>query len=254
MADQYIREYTTPTPAEAVQLYYKRALKRDFPDWDDTLIRATKHTEPLLPAKAVLLDVGCGHGNWIVDELHATIGTAIGVDVDPEAVTKNTSMDRVIVSRDLNHPQLTPGSFDIATALWVLEHVADPKTVFQQVERLLKPGGYFVFVTPFKHSILIAIRRLFNLVARDLGTLIVAKVYGRADKDIFPTHYRANDPDTVARIAKTSGLTVVLLETNFCPSYTTCNSFTYWLNTLAYRSGLRLFHPHLIGILQKPLK
>lgn len=250
MSHQYIKEYTKPTPAEALQLFYKRALKHDFPQWDDTLVRITDLTEKIIPSQARVLDVGCGHGNWIVDELKPKIATAIGVDVDKDAVTHNKSMDKVIVAKDLESAHLKVASFDLATAVWVLEHVEDPQTLFAQLSTFLQPQGHFVFVTPYKHSMLIVIRRIFNLFARELGTLLVSLVYGRASEDIFPTYYRANDKKTISELAEKNGFEVVILDTNFCPSYTSFNNFTYILNKLMYRSGIPFFHPHLIGILR----
>ena len=39
------------------------------------------------------------------------------------------------------------GTFDIVSAIEVIEHIPDPNALFRQMYRLLKPGGVFFFTT-----------------------------------------------------------------------------------------------------------
>lgn len=52
-----------------------------------------------------------------------------------------------------NRFPLEDNTFDHCVALNVLEHIFKFENVFKEVSRVLKPGGTFVFATPFMHQI-----------------------------------------------------------------------------------------------------
>jgi SAM-dependent methyltransferase len=52
-----------------------------------------------------------------------------------------------------NRFPLEDSSFDAAVSMNVLEHIFDFHNVFQEVHRVLKPGGLFVNTTPFMHHV-----------------------------------------------------------------------------------------------------
>src|SRR5712692_758282 len=51
-------------------------------------------------------------------------------------------------------------SFDLIVSLWVLEHLRVPEIVFGEVQRVLRPGGHFVFLTPNLRNPLLAFNGL----------------------------------------------------------------------------------------------
>ena len=94
---------------------------------------------------------------------------------------------------------------DIVSANMVLEHLEDPLSVFREIERVLAPGGSFIFVTPNRrHPIVGMLAVLLSPRARRLFAR-VAESKRDADR-IFPTYYRANTRPALTGIGNALGL------------------------------------------------
>ncbi|MGQ9503192.1 MAG: class I SAM-dependent methyltransferase [Anaerolineae bacterium] len=94
-----------------------------------------------------LLDIGCGAGNMI--HHLSRYGQVRGVEIDarPAAVARQRgyTVDLGDAGRGLAYPDAT---FDIVTALDVIEHNQDDLGLLREAHRVLKPGGYLVITTP----------------------------------------------------------------------------------------------------------
>lgn len=243
----YITEYSILTRQEERQLAFKRQFKAEHPEWDDSMVLLTKLVARRVPDSAVVLDAGCGHGNYVIDELRYKFSRRVGIDVSGEATTKNRCLDEVVIG-NLESLPFADASFDLVLSLWTLEHLRRPETVFREIYRVLKRGGYFGFVTPNRQSPLISLRRL---VPKTTAEKLISRFYGRKEQDTFDVYYRANTRGAIQRLAAASGFTTQDIRTNFDPSYTSFGRTSYRLSRLPYRRHLSMFFPHLIGILQK---
>ena len=90
------------------------------------------------------LDFGCGNGGLVRHARKATGCEVVGFEQG----------GIVAAARAAGIPILEPaalagldGSFDVVTAIEVLEHVADPLATLHQIRRLLRPGGLFFYTT-----------------------------------------------------------------------------------------------------------
>lgn len=244
----YIREYTDLDPKERRQLSFKRKYKEEHPDWDDSMVLLTSLVSAHLPPHASVLDIGCGHGNFVIDELAGRFEKRIGFDLDQASTTNNTSVEQVVIGDDESLP-FPNQTFDIALSLWTLEHVRQPERLFREVRRVLKPGGFFAFVTPNRSSLLILIRRLMS---KRIADHLLDYFYGRKDDDVFDVYYRANNKKALHRLAADTGLVIEYLKENEDPSYTSFNSLTYHLSSLFSRCSWSFSKPHLIALLRAP--
>lgn len=197
-------------------------------NWDDLLFRELILAQ-LAPGHAVL-DVGAGAGIVAAMNFKGHAARICGIDPDPRVVA-NPFLDegKQGVGERIPYDE---GSFDVAFADNVLEHLADPEAVFREVARVLKPGGCFLAKTPNKWHYMPVIARLTPHSFHQLTN----RLRGRAEVDTFPTLYRANSPSELRRLAQASGLqleSVALHEGR--PEYLRMTAPTYLVGWLYER-------------------
>jgi len=96
-----------------------------------------------------ILDVGCGTGANLV--MLSRFGDAEGVDISPDALEfcHQRGLDNVRLGSAEEIPY-ADGSFDLVTALDVVEHLDDDLAGLREMRRVLKPDGrIFLFVPTF---------------------------------------------------------------------------------------------------------
>lgn len=94
-----------------------------------------------------VLDIGCGAGNMIHHLLR--YGQVKGLEVDPRPVREARLRGYDVDLHDAAAPYpFADGSFDVVTALDVIEHIEDDRPALQETYRVLKPGGHIVVTVP----------------------------------------------------------------------------------------------------------
>ena len=160
------------------------------------------------------LDMGCGHqvfADWMTREQEAVIARnrmVAGIDLDWAGLRKHPAIKRRVFG-DLSHLPFPAGCWDVISANMVMEHLEDPTAVLHEVHRSLSPGGVFVFHTPnFYHWGTLVARSLPDRLKKRLVRLFE----GRAEADVFETHYRINTAADVRRLAGAAGFEVIALQ------------------------------------------
>jgi len=150
------------------------------------------------------LDCGCG---WrllgkdlepLENEMVRRAGIAVGVDLDLPHLAKHLNISRRICAPISSLP-FPDASFDLVTCNMVVEHLPDPVTVFREMSRVLAPRGTLMVHTPNTRNYLVAA----NIVAKKLlpRWLVLKLIHdGRAEDDIYPTFYRANNVGALRRV------------------------------------------------------
>ena len=170
-------------------------------EWRDRIL----HDLILEDARALgrpltILDIGCGRGFDDNLELQQSIAkharAMIGIEPDPEVETGPhfTRVHRCL----FEDAELQPASVDIAYAVMVLEHLANPQSFWDKLHEVLVPGGVFWGLTvdsrtPFAVASYWSERlRLKNIYMRSM--------WGNRGEDRYlnyPVHYMTNSPRQV---------------------------------------------------------
>ena len=108
----------------------------------------TTHFSPAaIQTARAILDMGCGTGTML-GHLRR-FGDAQGVDADEQAVgfCRSRGEERVQLLESETLP-FSDDSFDLVTALDVLEHIEDDRAALREIARVLRPGGTFLATVP----------------------------------------------------------------------------------------------------------
>jgi 2-polyprenyl-3-methyl-5-hydroxy-6-metoxy-1,4-benzoquinol methylase len=146
-----------------------------------------------------VLDVGC-LGGQITEVIRSRNNEVFGIEANPRAAgtARERGIDVTIANVEDGIPFQT-ASFDAVNACEVVEHLYDTKSFFDEVARVLRPGGVFVFTTPNLNSMENRIR-----VARG-GYLGMAGAY---PEDHFGSRVRIFNIAKVREICEQTGFAV----------------------------------------------
>lgn len=161
-----------------------------------------------------LLDIGCADGTY-TRRLAQGFLSVDAIDIEPERLAdfrhSLTRMEQIRI-HDMSASDIgfRDGSFDMVTAIEVLEHVADLDGTLAEVHRVLRPGGRFCVTTPNRwfpfetHGPVIAGKRRRSWVAPGLPW-------------VAPLHRRWSDARAftkggLSRQAASHGLTLIGVE------------------------------------------
>jgi SAM-dependent methyltransferase len=100
-----------------------------------------------LPARARILDAGCGSGRNMVEL--ARHGTVSGVELSDASieVARARGAGEVIAGSVLDMP-FDGDSFDLSVCLDVIEHLEDDLGALRELRRVLAPGGSLLVTVP----------------------------------------------------------------------------------------------------------
>ena len=189
-----------------------------------------------------VLDLGCGQGNSLKDftELNDKIDW-YGIDIEksPEVLSRAETNERFITFDGINIP-FEKGHFDLIYCRQVFEHVKNPRELLKEVNRVLKPGGYFIGstshlepfhsysywnYTPFGFSVLLEEAKLKLIELRpgiDSITLILRR--GIKSRKLFKIFWRIESPlnfliSVTGKLFRISQSTLNAVKLNLCGQF-----------------------------------
>jgi SAM-dependent methyltransferase len=94
-----------------------------------------------------LLDIGCGAGS-LIEAARRAGWDAEGLEVSGPAAMHVGSLGFKVFHGDLSQANYPADYFDVVTASELVEHLADPFGMLEEVARILRPGGLLWATTP----------------------------------------------------------------------------------------------------------
>jgi SAM-dependent methyltransferase len=164
--------------------------------------------------RPVWLDLGCGRclfPDWMANQQSRVLSRThwvVGVDVDADSLRDHVAYRDKALASAYQLP-FAAGSFDLVSANMVVEHLAEPARLLEEVRRVLKPGGRFLFHTPNRDSWLI---RIAARVPERIKLALIRLLEQRVPEDVFPTHYRFNRKPDIEALASQGGFRVIRLD------------------------------------------
>jgi SAM-dependent methyltransferase len=149
-----------------------------------------RHIVATLGPASRVLDVGCGAGEFL-NEVRTRFGCRVeGLDLSEgskQAASATFGID--VFCGPLDAAPWAPASFDLITAWWSLEHMADPEPALARMCTLLAPGGHMLIAIPNSQS-------------------LVARVFGSRWYHLdCPRHYHLWTPRSIRQLLERQGLT-----------------------------------------------
>ncbi|HUS71394.1 MAG TPA: methyltransferase domain-containing protein, partial [Anaerolineae bacterium] len=174
-----------------------------------------------------ILDVGCGTGATM--GFLERYGEVIGVDIAPQALKYGREQGRArLCLADGGHLPFLEDSFDLVTALDLLEHLEHEEVGLREMWRVLKNGGRLLAVVP-------------------------AFAFLWSDFDRFSGHYRRYSKQELRSKIEGSGFQVSRLSyfnTLLFPFVWGVRTFKNWAGTWrTFRSDLEMRTPGLNSLL-----
>ncbi len=199
-----------------------------------------------------VLDVGAGAGSKFTYSLKERVKDMVGVDLDPRVET-NPLLHRGIRCSIMSIP-VEDNYFDVIFSRYVLEHITEPKEFLDEMCRIVKPGGQFMFLTPNKwHYVSLGAR----ITPHWFHKWYNARLRGRSEEDTFPTVYLLNTVRSLRRQFSSAGFEEeTLIQRETCPHYLCWSLPTFYIgliyerlvNSTRFLAGLRV---NLLGVYVK---
>ena len=205
--------------------------------------------------QSVILDAGCGTDSWIIKRVRNQNKSiyVIGIDIDPNG--KNNQDIDEFHQASVNKLPCGENSIDVVVCSWVLEHIEDPEEALNEINRVLKPGGCFIFWTPNKYNPAMLISAHTN---QKLHRLIMRMLLRHSEWDNCQTFYRMNSIRDLEAQATKSGFEIKeLVLTNGAYQYFRNSSCLYIFACLVSKAfnlwPLNKLKQRILGVFKKDL-
>jgi SAM-dependent methyltransferase len=100
-----------------------------------------------LPARAEILDAGCGSGRNMIEFARHGAVTGIELSATSVEIARRRGAGEVVEGSVLEMP-FEAGRFDLAASLDVIEHLEDDLAALRELRRVVKPGGTLLVTVP----------------------------------------------------------------------------------------------------------
>jgi 2-polyprenyl-3-methyl-5-hydroxy-6-metoxy-1,4-benzoquinol methylase len=150
--------------------------------------------EASLPAGRRFIDIGCATGA-LVQHMASRGWESVGVELCEESAEFGRRQRGVDIRTGTLETAAFPDAwFDLVHSSHVIEHVPEPGALVDEIQRVLKPGGWCVTATPSVSG-------------------FQARLLGRHWRSVIPDHVHLFSPSGLQRLFSERGLAPVRLKT-----------------------------------------
>ena len=98
-------------------------------------------------SKERLLEIGCGNGFFLEEALKQNYGQVYGVEPGKKSVAKANHNLKTYIKEGIFKPSLFHKNFfDVICCFQTLDHIPDPNKIIKECYKILKRGGYMLFL------------------------------------------------------------------------------------------------------------
>jgi SAM-dependent methyltransferase len=156
-------------------------------------------------AESLLLDIGAGDGDQpYPSNLAGSVARIVGIDPDAGIHRNERVHERVQASLE-DFAATSAQRFDLAVAVYVVEHVVDPLAFASAMYRSLRPGGSAFLLTPSRWHYFGATALLARRLRVDEWLLSRRRDDAVLHEHHFPIQYRLNSRRAIHRVAGAAG-------------------------------------------------
>jgi SAM-dependent methyltransferase len=158
-----------------------------------------------------ILDVGCDTGQFVAVAARNCGAVPVGVDVARSAVAEavKAGVDAHATSLEDAPPALC--DFPVITAIDLIEHVADPASLFRSIRDRLRPGGVAYVETPNLNSFVYRVGRLLCAVTRGRPLSVFRRLFP-------PEHVQYFSVAGLRELTTSSGLDLMVAKSRVLPT------------------------------------
>jgi 2-polyprenyl-3-methyl-5-hydroxy-6-metoxy-1,4-benzoquinol methylase/spore coat polysaccharide biosynthesis predicted glycosyltransferase SpsG len=149
---EYDKEYFF----ESYKKQYGKTYIEDFPNLKVMAKRRLEKIKSLLPdeKERTVLDIGCAYGAFLAAAKEESF-EPFGIDPAQDAIdyVRQTLEIKAVNGFfpncfEPNSSSFIPHSYSVVTLWYVIEHFTDCRAIFENIKKILKPGGILAFSTP----------------------------------------------------------------------------------------------------------
>jgi len=155
--------------------------------------------------RPTVLDIGCGCGFDGETRFHQALAAQAGqlIGVEPDRSIPLPKIFSQVFQTPLEDAAIPRGSVDVAYAIMVLEHVANPVRFWSRLHEVLTPGGVFIaFSVNGAHWCSQLIRLMSALRLKTIYLDLLRGKRGSERYADYPVYYRTNTAEQVRRVAR----------------------------------------------------